>query len=703
MFNKIKINTLKNREYIYGLIGIITISIITMLFFFNKSIVNYDGWYNLYANDILNGRLPYKDFHFLMPPIFLYVWTVLQKIFGDYVIVSHVASMACKTILLASIYHTFTRFYNVKISFLSTVVALATMITHVFDNCTFSYNEFVTLIVVILINFILSFAEYIYKGKIKYKYVTLISVFCTILFFTKQTHGVIVPFASLVILTSILYKKISIKDFFKLVLVYILTSIFTTYIIFLPISAVTPVEYINNVFAAASAKGSLGDIFRVPLNIVARYDYLWPLLTFSIVAFFIYIIKKYDICEFIPGNNKTKNRFLPSNLVLIFIFLIAIILSYVSILNFSKIYMLSGIVKNVYHITNQICCICEFIVLFISIFYYVTALIKKDDLLSAKKLILFGIFFASAFAATLSNAEPYVTYYMLGLCVATLLNYKFKYSQFVNLVVLFITFIFLGLSLFSKISCPVIFHGWQGLNITTERKISKLNFLKGMKLSKNEVTMYEDIYDTLNKYLSKEDRIFAFINNQLFYRLLDRKPFYNDHYSLYWDVCSESCASDIYEKFNVDILSQLPPAIIYFQYPDGSIVFHEILFRSGKNDNSQRKIDIKIKNYIKKNFYKVVKTYNYKQYYRSNDLLKNDFIKMDTYNEYYAKILKNYDYQKIEDIDKWQNFIEARKKQKKLSKQFKNKLNDLNSRFIIENGYELKVLIRKDIYLREKK
>lgn len=69
-------------EYILGLLTSILVPLFIMLLYWNKSISNYDGWYNLYAQDILSGRIPYVDFHFLMPPLFLYVWTLLQKIFN---------------------------------------------------------------------------------------------------------------------------------------------------------------------------------------------------------------------------------------------------------------------------------------------------------------------------------------------------------------------------------------------------------------------------------------------------------------------------------------------------------------------------------------------------------------------------------------------------------------------------------------------
>lgn len=703
MLNNIVEKIKTNKDYLIGLGGIIIVTLVTIMIIYNKTIVNYDGWYNLYAEDILNGKKPYTDFHFLMPPVFLYVWTFLQKIFGDTVIVSHGASMACKTILLGTLYHTLTRFFNVKISFISSILALAVMMTVIFDNCTFSYNEFVTLLIVIHINILLSFTEHLYQNCIKYRYIVLLAIFNTLIFFTKQTHGLLIPLASLIILATILYGKITIKNFLKIAAAYIGSSILTTICILLPLlSNFTLSAYIENVYASASAKGSISDILHVPLNILARYDYLWPILTFGITAFLFFIIKKYNICKFTTGDKNTESEWIPNNVFSIFLCLIVLACSYVITLKLSQVYLLNKIVKNIEHITNQIGCICILVTFFLAIFYYLKTLIIKNEVKTAKRLILYGIFFTTAFSAILSTTAPYFTYYIYGILIATLMNYRFVCTKVINILIYIIIIADLGLSLCSKMSSPIIFHGWQGLNITTERKISKLPFLKGMKLSKVEVDVYEDIYNTLDKYLKKDDKIFAFINNQVFYKLLNRQPFYNDNYSTYWDVCSENCAKDVYGKFNVEDLSKLPPAVIYLQYPDSSISFHEQLFRHGNKDNAQRKIDIKIKNDIKNNRYKVVKTYNYKKYYMNNDSLKEDFKKLNDYSEYSKKLWKNYDYTKIEDLETWNKYIKVEKEQKSLEKQFKKNLNDVNSRFFIENGYELKVLIRKDLYFEVK-
>lgn len=703
MFKSIILKLKNNKNYLIGLIGVLVVSLITMSIFYNKSIVNYDGWYNIYANDILNGRKPYTDFHFLMPPVFLYLWTLLQKIFGDFVIVAHTASMICKALLLVGLYHTFTRFFNYKISFLASILTLAIMTTVVFDNCTFSYNEFATLLSIATINILISFIEKLYQNIIKYEYIVLLAICNTLLFFTKQTHGMIVPFAALIILISLLWHKISLIKFLKIAGVYIISSILMSIFIFIPIlTKFSLTAYIENVYISASAKGSISDIFHVPLNLIARYDYLWPIFTFGIVSFSVFIMKKYNICKFVTGDKNTESDGLPNNLVSTFICLLVLFCAYALTVKLSQVYLLSGLVKTITHVANQIGCICEFVILFMAIFYFFKSFIFREDINVAKRLILFGVFFSTAFAMMLSSAQPYFIYYIYGLGFATLLNYKFKYSKLLNIVVFSLTIFTLGLALSTKMSVPIIFHGWQGVNITTERKVSKLPFLKGMSLSKIEVDMYEEIHDILNKYLSSEDKIFAFINNQVFYQLLNRKPFYSDNYSLYWDVCSESCAESVYNEYNVKEISKLPPAIIYLQYPNSSISFHELLFRSGNKDNAQRKIDIKIKNDIKNNNYRVVKTYNSKEYYRNNHLLNEDYKKMNELEENYKKITKNYNYDMIDNSETWNEIIELEQQQKKIIKQFKKKLTDVNSRYIIENNYELKILIRNDLYTRKK-
>lgn len=128
--------------------------------------------------------------------------------------------------------------------------------------------------------------------------------------------------------------------------------------------------------------------------------------------------------------------------------------------------------------------------------------------------------------------------------------------------------------------------------------------------------MYEEIYNTLNKYLNKDDRIFCFINNTVFYKLLDRKPFYSDYYNLYWDICPENQAYEIDQSLSTLNIEQLPPAIVYFQNSEQNIIFHESIFRGGNKRNAQRKIDILLKKQIANGAYTKVLQYDSNKYFK---------------------------------------------------------------------------------------
>lgn len=696
-----KIRNEININYLLGLGISIIVPLLIMLLYWNKSIANYDGWYNLYAQDFLNGRLPYRDFHFLMPPVFLYIWTIIQKIFGDSLIVFHTASVVCKCLFSGALYYTFTRFYNYKISTVATLFSSAIMLMPPFDNCTFSYNEVVPLICVILINVLISFTNILYcQRKINYQLIILLAVINTILFFTKQTHGIIVPLGFLIIYSLILLVNSNIKTYLKTLFVYFLTSFVTSIIIFLPILNKNIITlYVSNVYLGASAKGSVTDILTLPLKIISSYTYIWPLFILAVAIFVLLILKEYNILQMKTMSQKAKSVYIPN----FYIILVFSIFTICAVFFLNKILVsktnLLGIMYSTRLMIDQIGAIAQYVTFFTALFYFVRFFITKSNH-DAKRLILFGIFTLAFISITFSYAWPYMSYFIYGLPLCMLLNYKNKFQPLIEIV----SFLFLMLLIFlvswSKCMVPFTFHGYSSVNVATERKVSKLKFLKGFELSKQEVDIYENIYEILNKYLEKDDKIFCFINNTLFYKLFDREPFYDDNYNLYWDISPDLQTKEIYDKLSLSSGLKRPKVIIYFENPEYCISFHEKYFRNGSKDNYQRKIDILLKTFIKNKDYVVVKNYNSDNFYKNNLKFSNQYKLILSKNNELEKLYKNYNYDKNFDFNIYQNITRLQKEINEISKSIIKNSSDAD-RFFIDNTFNIKILVRKDVYYNE--
>ncbi len=697
-FTNIKSAVVKNKTYLLGLLFSVLLPLIIMLLYWNKSISNYDGWYNLYAQDILEGKIPYLDFHFLMPPFYLYCWTLIQKIFGNSIIVFHAASLIVKCILSGVIFHTIQRFYNKRISFVACAISSVIMLCAPFDNCTLSYNEFVTLIGFILLNILLTFTDIlINKQKISYGRVIWASILCAILFLTKQTHGVIVPFATIVLTGLILFKNVKLRTMLKIFGVYIASFITTVFINFIPLMHSNSLikRYIENVYMGVSAKGSPFAILQVPIRLFSDFNYIYPIFIASTLIFVVFILKRYYNVKMFAMEKADISKILPPNVITFGIYLITILLTVLyNQLNFKKCMLYNN--THVYYI-NILGFFCELAIFYMTLFFLVRYVLldKKKD---ATRLLLFGIITSIALSTVLSSAFPYFIFYAFAPALAILLNYKFRWSFITEGLIYVLSVLIVSSVTLQKLSLPFAFHGWLGMNTAVERKISKLDSLKGFRLSKGEVEMIEKFYDVLNKYLNKDDRIFCFINNTVFYNLLNRKPFYGDYYNLYWDICPEYQAHTIFDYLSTPYIEQLPPAIVYLQNSEQNIIFHESLFRGGNKRNAQRGIDILIKRRIANGTYAKVLEYDANKYFKNVNKDLGDTL--DTILSDYKQLLKlqkEMNYDEGENIENWDKILELEDKIYKNNQILTPVITD-NTRFILEAGYKLVLLIRSDVY-----
>lgn len=697
-FDEIKNSILKNKSYLLSLLFSVLLPLIIMLFYWNKSISNYDGWYNIYAQNILEGKTPYLDFHFLMPPFYLYCWTLIQKVFGDSIIVFHVASLIVKCALSGIIFHTIQRFYNKRISFVACAISSVIMLCAPFDNCTLSYNEFVALLGFILLNILLTFTDFlINKHKISYGRVIWASVLCAFLFLTKQTHGVIVPLATIVLVGLILFKNIKLRTILSIFGLYIIGFITTVFINFIPLMHSNSLikRYIENVYMGVSAKGSLFAILQVPIRLFSDFNYIYPIFIASTLIFVVFILKKYYNVKMFAMEKADISKFLPPNLTTFVIYLITIIATVLyNNLNYQKHVLYDHL--HVYYI-NILGFFCELAIFYLTLFFFIRYILldKQKD---ATRLLLFGIIFSIALSTALSSAQPYFIFYAFAPAIAILLNYKFTWSFISEIFVYIFSILLVSSVTLQKISLPFAFHGWLSMNTAVERKISKLDSLKGFRLPKAEINMYEEIYNTLNKYLNKDDRIFCFINNTVFYKLLDRKPFYSDYYNLYWDICPENQAHEIAQSLSTSNIEQLPPAIVYFQNSEQNIIFHESIYRGGNKRNAQRKIDIFLKKQIANGAYTKVLQYDSNKYFKHVNKELSNTIDAIFYD--YKKLLllqKDMDYDEGEKIGNWDKILELEDKIYLNNKTITSAITD-NTRFVIDVGYKLIILIRSDIY-----
>ena len=75
------------------LISVIIFCALLMLLTFNRTAPITEGWFSTYADMILSGKVPYRDFELVLPPLYTYLVAAVNLVFGNHLIVWRIIGM----------------------------------------------------------------------------------------------------------------------------------------------------------------------------------------------------------------------------------------------------------------------------------------------------------------------------------------------------------------------------------------------------------------------------------------------------------------------------------------------------------------------------------------------------------------------------------------------------------------------------------
>ena len=714
------------KEYIVGLLTVLASVVIFMSLFINRSLVPQEGWYSIYARNILeHGLVPYKDFFVIVPPLGLYSWTMIQFIFGDNFIVFHYAALISKIILSYCLFRTLTLITPIFFATIATICALCISISVVYDNGVLSYNEYAIIFALVIIILLHIMTKEIDKNR-SFSCVKLIilGIVTSLSITTKQTSGIATTITAFSLLFFLTYKVTGFKYAIKSLTIALTSFIATTIFVLSPIIYYGAfAELIQATFGSHAAKGtSITSIFESVPRVLFQYNYIWPVV---ITGCFVII---YSAITIASGSVISINRSKKFSIKAYFI----IFITFISVAIFAVLYMQGVFFKpdpvlgGAYLLKDQFVTISLYGAVAIALYLSLQVLFtKKLDINKYSLLMVLLILLANALSMAISAAMPNLYYYVFAcvLGVALSANCKFALSKNVLLCGCALTIVFFSICM--KLESPAAFHGWKSGNVLSDLRESFIPRLKGLKLPVEEVTMYEDFYTKVQQYTSPNDGILAFNNNQVFYDLLERPPF-TQFVSLYYDVAPDSQAEFVLQK-----LRQEPPkAIVFLRFSEASQSFHEWFFRGGKL-SGQRHLSHYIDRLIVSEQYKVVSFVTPGKNYDKKNMSFEAQNAMQTYstniNEIYQledivnelwqghahirrqqemggldnKLISPFSLAARADIENelainYQKIDSLEKQNRKVNKNFKQYAEKQNS--FIESGFTLMLLIRTDIF-----
>ena len=168
----------------------------------NKPLTDLDEMWNYnFSKNILEGRLPYKDFNIIQMPLVPYIGTIFLIIFGNQLLSMRILAIIISFLILYFSYLILKEFKVNKYINLLSIIGIVYLFEQHFRV---DYNFFLLLILLIIIYIELKNKEYF--NKISHKTDIAIGILVGICICTKQTTGICVA------LVSILYKFIFVKD-----------------------------------------------------------------------------------------------------------------------------------------------------------------------------------------------------------------------------------------------------------------------------------------------------------------------------------------------------------------------------------------------------------------------------------------------------------------------------------------------------------
>jgi hypothetical protein len=121
-----KLGSLPNGTVLAGGVVVFFFTLLFLLPWWNRYLgITNEGWYQFFGKQILQGRVPYRDFYMFVPPGQLFRMGVLTSIFGDRVVVPELFGFAGAMVMALTLYVWMVRLFPVFWVTLATVCTTA--------------------------------------------------------------------------------------------------------------------------------------------------------------------------------------------------------------------------------------------------------------------------------------------------------------------------------------------------------------------------------------------------------------------------------------------------------------------------------------------------------------------------------------------------------------------------------------------------
>lgn len=169
-----------------GLLVVLAVTATSQLVMYNRYLPLQEGWFTVFAQSIIAGKVPYRDFYLFIPPVYAYVTVALVKTFGTSFIVFRTWGVVERILLAGALYLVLERPFKARSAAIATIIGVAVFASNNSD-VIHGYTQF-TLTLVLAATYLVMLAIE-RRGRTGYALVALAGVLGGIAFLTKQSLG----------------------------------------------------------------------------------------------------------------------------------------------------------------------------------------------------------------------------------------------------------------------------------------------------------------------------------------------------------------------------------------------------------------------------------------------------------------------------------------------------------------------------------
>jgi Dolichyl-phosphate-mannose-protein mannosyltransferase len=541
------------------------------ILFFNRFFPIQEGWFTVYARDMLDGKIPYRDFFLFLQPLYPLEITTIVKLLGYNFIYLRIFGIVERLLLSTVLYLLFIRLFPVRYA---VVAVLTTIAVYASYNNDVVYSYLQSCLCLGLFSLYLAL-RYLEKTDNRGSWIVLglSGLSGGLSFLTKQSTGLMVSTAVFIILAFAL-ARLKPSRFWMSATPYAIgfllpLGVLATWLL----SKGAFSEYIEQAYVGAMAsKGALAALgfgFLRRAFLPAYLIFFGTLLSVSLLWLLLGRClrnKRWAQADLPLGDSIISAAFgLGAGA--------AVLVPY---LRRGILWNLYGQI-DFYHLKLALVHACFYFSAFFAVYCLYRLLVGKYDYQKAQGALVAAGSFVIMYAHGLSFAiEEHAVAPSLGLLVGLLLSYKTPLGHLKNSLLALVCLGTISLCATQKYAWPYDWWGWREPDIWQSTEVAPLAYLQGFRLSDNTAETLTEITRLITENSHPNDNVFTFPNIPLFYILSDRhtNTFAELHY---FDVCPDYVAASDSQR----LLADPPEVIVYLDFPEWVWQFHENAFRNG--------------------------------------------------------------------------------------------------------------------------